>query len=42
MLTGSLQYPIVKRDNAGAAAIVRKLAPTYPQLHAELLKITSS
>jgi hypothetical protein len=38
MLVGSLQLPLVQRDSAAAAAILRKLAPTYEQLRGELVK----
>lgn len=36
-LIGSMQYPLVSGDYAAAAAAMRKLAPTFAQLHQELL-----
>jgi hypothetical protein len=42
MLIGSLQLPLVQRDSAAAAAILRKLAPTYEQLRRELVKEIST
>ncbi|RZQ60208.1 hypothetical protein [Amycolatopsis suaedae] len=35
-LVGSLQYPLVTRDGATVAAILRRLAPTYDELAAAL------
>lgn len=35
-LVGSLQYPMVTGDHAGAAAALRELAPTYDRLRAAL------
>lgn len=35
-LVGSLQYDLVRGDNASAAATLRELAPTYEQLRAAL------
>jgi hypothetical protein len=36
MLIGSLQFPLVVGRDAEAAAILRKLAPTYPRLLSSL------
>lgn len=37
-LVGALQLPMVRRQRAAAAAVLRKLAPTYPVLRAELAR----
>lgn len=37
-LVGSLQYPMVKNDKETALAILRQLAPTYEQLHQEIVR----
>lgn len=35
-LIGSMQYPMVCGDGAAAAAVMRKLAPTFGQLHVDV------
>jgi hypothetical protein len=37
-LVGSLQYPLVKKDKKTALAVLQDLAPTYDQLHDEMIR----